>query len=66
MNDGYETTTDPHYIQGYYEYYLPGCYTADKLAYWQQWFANGGTDDDFRTTLMLTRVGSPRPACMTH
>lgn len=62
--NGQETTTDPHYIRGYYEFYLPGCYDSTKQTFWQDWFGRGGSDADFRITLANVAVSSPRPTCL--
>lgn len=62
--DGREITTDPHYIRGYFDYYLPGCFTTEKENVWKNFFANGGTDAQFQQTLANVAVSSPRPACL--
>ena len=64
--DGSEVTTEPHYIKGYFDFYLPGCYTPEKGAYWQAWFDRGGVQADYLTTLMNLRISSPRPSCLTN
>ena len=62
--DGQESITDPHYIRGYYDFYLPGCYNSTRHAAWQEFFDRGGTDNDFRITLQRVSVSSPRPDCL--
>lgn len=61
---GEEHVTDPHFVRGYYEFYLPGCYNETRHAAWNEFFSRGGTDNDFRITLQRTAVSSPRPECL--
>lgn len=55
-------SSDPHSIHAYFDYYLPGCWTQEKQAAWQNFFNNGGTDVDFYITLQ--QVAATRPSCM--